>query len=445
MLIEFSVENFKSIRDKITFSLLASADKSYPNNVAKIHLPKIEKKKTSVIYGANASGKSNIIKAIGSIRRIILSSSKHLQNEKFPIDNFRLDFSYNNKPTNFQFIFVYDKVKYAYQVSLTKEKVLEENLYYWPNGRQVKIFERNGQKIDFGNLYETKNQETELRNKIYAEDTAENILFLSMANTVSIPQVKAAYNWFARNLVIVRQQNGIGQKTTQLITDDIINKDDILSYLKIADSQIADLKIIEGEEQEIDQNNPFNMLIRNVVLPQIAKKENIKIENIGKITGKYVDEKTQRYGINENGERVLVDFSLSDESDGTQRYYGLLGPIISCLNKECTIFFDELELRLHPLLLKGIIELFISDMNLNNSQLVITSHDVNLLNYKGLFRRDQIWFTEKNDLSYTELYSLDDFKGLRNDIIQSKNYLKGKFGAIPDLNWESLKYEKNDK
>lgn len=449
MLIEFSAENFKSIRDKVTLSLNASADKKLPKNVAKVNLPQIEKKKStqrilksSIIYGANASGKSNIIKAIDIIKRIILYSNKHLQDQKFPIDNFRLDLSYDKKPTNFEFIFVNNGLKYAYQVSLLKERVLEENLYYWPNGRQVKVFERTGQDIVFGNLYEKNNKETELRNKIYAEDTAPNTLFLSMANNVSIPQVKAAYNWFATKLVIMTQQNGIGRDTTQLIADNYIDKQDVLNYLKIADSQIANFKIIEGEVEDLDPNHPMNAFIRTVILPQIAKRENIKIENISKITGKSLDEKTQRYGVNESGQKILIDFNLSDESDGTQRYYGLIGPIISCLKNECTILFDELELRLHPLLSKGVIELFSSDINTNNSQLIMTSHDVNLLNYKDLFRRDQIWFTEKNVESVTELYSLDDFIGIRNSMISSNNYLKGKFGAIPDLNWEIInKYE----
>lgn len=445
MLIEFSTENFRSIKDEVTLTLQAATDTSISRNVAKIKLPQIEGKlnthrilKTSIIYGANASGKSNLLKAMYIIRKIILHSNTHQQNQEFPIETFRLDLSYANKPTKFEFIFTYNGIKYAYQVVLTKKKVIEENLYHWPNGRQVKIFERDNNKIEIGNSYKGTNKEDELRNKIYAEDTAENVLFLSMANRVNIQPIKDAFNWFATKLVIMYRQNGIGQDTTRMIAEHKITKQEVLNYLKVADSQIADFMIVEKDIEDVEQNAFMSNFIKTVVLPEIARKENIKIEDIGKIVGKNISEKTKRYAINENGDKVLVDFELSDESDGTQRYYGLIGPIISCLKRGCTIFFDELELRLHPLLSKGIIELFTSELNANNAQLIITSHDVNLLDAKGLFRKDQIWFTEKNDASATELYSLDDFKGIRNSMVHSKNYLRGNFGAIPDLVWGNI-------
>ncbi len=447
MLIEFSTENFKSIKNKMTLTLQAAADISLAKNVAKIKLPQIDGKKnihrvlkTSIIYGANASGKSNLLKAMDIIRKIIIHSNTHQPNQKFPIDKFRLDLSCANKPTSFEFIFIQNDIKYAYQVVLTEKKVIEENLYYWPNGRQVKIFERQNNSIDFGSSYKAKNREDELRNKIYAEDTAENILFLSMANKVNIQPVKDAFNWFATKLVIINRQTGIGNDTTRMLAEHIINKQEVLNYLQVADAQITDFMLVENDD-DLDENHPVNNFIKTVILPEIARKENIKIENIGKIVGKSYNEKIKRYGISETGDRVLIDFDISDESDGTQRYYGLIGPIIACLKKGCTILYDELELRLHSLLAKGIIELFTSDINSKNAQLIITSHNVNLLDTKGLFRRDQIWFTEKNECSETELYSLDDITGVRSSMIKSKNYLKGSFGAVPDLDWENI----NDK
>lgn len=448
MLIEFSTENFKSIKNKMTFTMQASYYRSLSKNVARIELPQIEGKKnvnkilkTSIIYGANASGKSNLLKAMDIIRKIIIHSNTHQPNQKFPIDSFRLDLTCSKKPTRFEFIFIQKGIKYAYQVVLTSKEVLEECLYYWPNGRQVKIFEREKNNIVFGGSYKAKNKEDELRNKIYAEDTAENILFLSMANKVNIQPIKDAFTWFATKLVIINRQNGIGDETTRMLAEHFITKQEVLNYLKVADSKITDFTLVESDA-DLDANHPVNNFIKTVILPEIARKENIKIEDIGKIVGKSYNEKIKRYGISETGERILVDFDISDESDGTQRYYGLIGPIISCLKRGCTVLYDELELRLHPLLAKGIIELFTSDINKNDAQLIITSHNVNLLDTKGLFRKDQIWFTEKNEYSETELYSLDDITGVRHSMIKAKNYLKGSFGAIPDLNWEEIKLEK---
>ncbi len=445
MLIEFSVENFKSIKDKVTFSMLAAPEKTLPQNIAKIKLPKIDGKKntnrilkTAAIYGANASGKSNLLKAINIIKKIILNSHLHQPEQQFPIDNFRLDLTYANKPTNFEFIFICNEIKYAYNVSLTKNKVLEENLYFWPNGRQVKVFERTGNQIEFGSFYKAKNKEDELRNKIYAEDTAENTLFLSMANRVNIPQIKEVFQWFANKLIIMYRRNGIGNDTTGMISEQIIKQQDVLNFLKVADDKIADFVLDEKEIDDVEKNVFMNNFIKTVLIPEIARKENIKIENIGKVVGKNISEKTRRYAIDEDGNKILVEFNLSDESDGTQRYYGIIGPLLCCLERGCTVLFDELELRLHPLLSKGLIELFISELNPKNAQLIITTHNVNLLDSKNFFRRDQIWLTEKDETSATNLYSLDEFKGIRNSMIHSKNYLKGKFGAIPDLDWETV-------
>lgn len=450
MLIEFSVENYKSIKEKVTLSLQASAYTKIAKNVAKVRLPFIDNKKsihrilkTSVIYGANASGKSNILKAIDIIRKIILNSNNHITNQPFPIDCFRLDLSCISKPTKFEFIFVQKGIKYAYLVSLTKEKVLEEYLYYWPNGKQLEIFERDEEGISIGSSLKGKDKEDDMRTKIYAQDTAENTLFLSRANNVSLKPLKDAFNWFATKLKIIYQQIGIGNATSSMITDNILNKQEVLNCLKIADSQIADFNLIQQELGDLD-DHPMNIFIKQFILPQIAKKENISMESIGKISGLKIDEKTQRYGITESGEKILVDFDLSEESDGTQRYYGLVGPILACLKSGCTLFFDEMELRLHPLLSKGLIDLFTSEVNSKNAQLIITSHDVNLLDYKGLFRQDQVWFTEKNEYGYTELYSLNEFTDLQDNIINSKNYLKGKFGAIPDLSWENFNAKKTN-
>lgn len=445
MLIEFSVENFKSIKDKVTLTMLAAPEKTLSQNITKVKLPKIDGKKsinrilkTAAIYGANASGKSNILKAINIIKKIILNSHLHQPEQQFPIDNFRLDLSCANKPTNFEFIFICNEIKYAYNVSLTKNKVLEENLYFWPNGRQVKVFERTGNQIEFGSFYKAKNKEDELRNKIYAEDTAENILFLSMANRVNIPQIKEVFQWFANKLIIMYRRNGIGNDTTGMISEQIIKQQDVLNFLKVADDKIADFVLDEKEIDDVEKNAFMNNFIKTVLIPEIARKENIKIENIGKVVGKNISEKTRRYAIDEDGNKILVEFNLSEESDGTQRYYGIIGPLLCCLERGCTVLFDELELRLHPLLSKGIIELFISELNKKNAQLIITTHNVNLLDSKNFFRRDQIWLTEKDETSATNLYSLDEFKGIRNSMIHSKNYLKGKFGAIPDLDWETV-------
>jgi len=444
MLIEFSVENYKSIKEKATLNMAASADKKMPGNVCVFELPKVNNKfkkkrilKTAAIYGANASGKSNILKAVEIVQKIIISSNQYQQGQLFPIDNFRLDERSMAKPTCFEFIFVHNNIKYAYQLELTKQKVVEENLYHWPNGKQVLIFERTNNDINF-NTDKKLSEKDELRNRIYAEDIAENILFLSLANKVNIKPLKESFDWFCTKLRVITKQTGLGM-TTQMIDQNTVNKDDVLKYLKIADPLIANLDIIKNKIDDVDENHLMNDFFQKFVLPDIARKENIKIENIKSIEGFVVNEKTQRVGLDGFGNEKLFSFDLADdESDGTKRYYGIIGQIIDCLNKGCVLLFDEIELRLHTLLSKSILELFISDTNKNCSQLIISSHDVTLLDDCNLFRRDQVWFTEKQDNGATELYSIDDFTGIRNSLVKSKNYLKGKFGAIPQIDLEIL-------
>ena len=443
MLIEVSIENYKSIKNKVTLSMQKSSqDKTLDENFVNIELNKIgqDKKeigllKTSAIYGANASGKSNIIDGILKIKLIILNSHAHQQGQLFPVVPFKLDDKCVTEPTFFQFVFIEQGVKYAYNVKLTKKSVVEENLYYYPNGREQKVFSREGNeiKINFGSQKQL-DKEAQLRQEIYASDISENILFLSLANRVKIDAVKNAFNWFANKLQVVTKDLNVIPTTTPMLTDNQLSKEQVLKYLKIADSQIQGINI---EANEFNINDPNNSDIKKHLMFE-AQRRNIPFEKMQVEPLMALVEKTQRHGLDIDGNVKNVDFTLQEESLGTAKFYNLIGPIIQELNNGMVIIYDEFDTSLHPLLVKGVIELFYSKVNCSHAQLIMSTHNAYFLDFPALFRRDQVWVTEKQYNGETELYSISDFKGIKRSNLSAKTYLKGKFGGIPQIDLDDI-------
>lgn len=443
MLIEISIENYKSIKNRVTLSMQKSSqDKSLDENFVNIELNKIgqDKKeisllKTSAIYGANASGKSNIIDGILKIKQIILTSHAHQQGQLFPVVPFKLDDKCITEPTFFQFVFIEQGVKYAYNVKLTQKLVIEENLYHYPKGREQKVFSRQGNeiKINFGSQKQL-DQKDQIRQEIYASDISENILFLSLANKVKIEAVKNTFNWFANKLQVVNRESSIIPITTPMLDKNQLSKEQVIKYLKIADPQIQGINI---ETSEFNINDPNNKNIKQQLMFE-AQIRNIPFEKMQVEPLMALVEKTQRLGLDINGNVKNVDFTLREESLGTFKFYNLIGPILQALNNGMVIIYDEFDTSLHPLLVKGIIELFYSKVNCSNAQLIMSTHNTHFLDFPALFGRDQIWITEKQYNGETELYSISDFKGIKRADLSAKTYLKGKFGGIPQIDLDDI-------
>ena len=442
MLIEFSVENFRSIKEKVTLSLVSSSLKGLENNLISRNVLINKQKEKEIkllssvsIFGSNASGKSNLIKAIKYALFCIVKSQSFSPNDIFPLEQFKLDENYLEKPSSFEFKFLKDNIIYNYGFKVLGNKVIEEFLNYKPYGKTIEVFYRDLNRI---NLLPNKNklsQEQEIRLKIYEEEISENILILSLANKIKIPALKEAYLWFSKNITFVINRPGIGYKTTGLLSDNKIDKEFFVNLFKFADSTIQNLELVETK---IDVNEiPANFI--NGVVTEISRRSNLNIKDIKleNLQAKKIEEYTEKIGLDKNGNEKKVNFSISEESDGTQKYYGILGDIIDALANGSLIIIDELELRLHTNLTRMVVGLFSSPLNNKGAQLIFTTHNTNLLDTKRLLRRDQIYFTDKNSNGCTNLYSLIDFK-VRNDKIIQKAYLEGIFGAIPYFNLEEL-------
>lgn len=419
MLIEFSVENFLSINDRVTLSMVASKDKSHENNVIEYKDNKKELKalKTAVIYGANASGKSNVLKAMEFMSSFLKKSHEMQQGKRIGRIAFKLDRSNLKEPSKFDIIFRYKDIKYAYGFSVTEEEVVDEYLYYYPNGRQSVIFER----------WDTKEYkftiDIERQNELVGKFHSKNKLYLSTASLWEYEKAKPPFKWICEKLNVIIDHSKLEGVTDNLISNNNKVKTLVKNFLKEADFDIEDLVVSEVPMKEEFKNHVLKLFGDDI-------KEKFDLEAVLQVD-------TVRTGVDENGNPIDVNFEFDEESEGTQKFFALIGPWIEVLLDGSVLVVDELDIRLHTLLVRYLVELFHNPkINIKNAQLIFTTHDVNILDL-DMFRRDQIWFTEKKEDKSTDVYSLDDF-GVRKDERVKNSYLQGKYGAIPFIKGGNL-------
>ena len=392
MLIQFSVENYLSIKDKVVLSLLSSRDNEHPEHLIadgnKNYL------KSAVIYGANASGKSNVLNAFWFMVNYVLTSHNQQLHKTIARSPFKFDPETPARPSSFEVIFTTEGVRYAYGFSVTDKAVTEEYLYYYPNGRQALIFERKNTK-DFRFTVDVDEQNT------LKERTSANKLYLSVASNWSYAKVIPVLEWFASCQIITKNSvaDAYGIEAEQLKDDDYRRV--IASMLRVADLGIQALQMRDSDPAPSQRSDIF--------------------ANIDAIHTVH----------DANGNACSYALNMAEESDGTNSYFKLIGVVKKALDQGTLLVADEMDAHLHPLLTKHMVSLFDSTVfNPKGAQLIFTSHSTNLLDLDFL-RRDQIWFTEKDEqTAATDLFSLYDFS-IRKDTKVEKGYLIGRFGAIP--------------
>ncbi|ELQ9472134.1 AAA family ATPase [Campylobacter coli] len=415
MLIEFRVENFLSIQDEQVLSMMASKDNtffdSHTNGDKKLALLK-----SSVIYGANASGKSNIIKALAIMKKIVISSANGQRGDKLPIIPFLLG-NEDNKSTKFEIIFIQNDTKYQYGFILNSEKILEEwLLVFGESNRAQKWFERiyNEKEEKYNYSFGAKFLGSK---QLWENSTRDNALFLSVAIQLNNEQLKPVFDFFLKYIRVTCTDSW---NDGQEVTIDILRQDKqkIISYLKRADLDIEDIVV---EETELNKTN----LMQENIPQEIKQMMQTDLEKGARL--KKTDIKTIH--TNQQGKQILFDM-LELESQGTQKFFKLIGPWVEALEQGYTIVVDELNTHLHPLMTKFLVNLFHNeDLNKSNAQLIFTTHDTSILN-QDVFRRDQIWFCEKQNKA-TKLYPLSDFKVRKDKTNLENDYLLGRFGALP--------------
>lgn len=420
MLIQFSAKNFLSIKDKITFSMLAGAGDENNENLINMENCNERYLKSTAIYGANASGKTNFMKALSAaILMVRRSSMRNINAPLLEMIPFKFDEESQNHPCEFEFIFLKNKIKYIYGFSADKTKIYSEYLYQYLSAKPSLVFERKNV-----NEYKFTQPEQNKLGELAAKNT-EKKLFLSTATEWNYEKTRDAYLWFAEDIDTYSDYRNMGHISYKLFENDKDGKIKkfTLKLLKQADIFIKD----------------YNFEVQKLDIENISPRSMFSIDEKGNLIRKTVRISTIHEVEDEQGNLNEYELDLSEESLGTNNLF-LLSPILKeTFEKGKVIGIDEIDKSLHPFLVEFIIKLFHNkDINKNNAQLIFNTHNTNLLSL-NLFRRDQIWFTEKIvKTGATDLYPLDDYSVRKTENIQ-KGYLNGRYGGIPFVaNGDSL-------
>lgn len=424
MLIRFRARNFRSLKEEQELSLVASSLKDSPEAVTKVDGLDLGLVRVAAIYGANASGKSNVIKALAYMSSAVQSSQREWAPEgPIPREPFLLDPRSRLDPSTFEVDLLLDGVRFHYGFSLNDREVLDEWLDAYPTGskpvRKQMWFKRDGKKFTFGNKMGGDNSAIERL-------TRPNSLFLSAAAQNNHESLLPVYKWFAEHFTYVLKDRGpLARETAEMCKDKTL-KSSLLNLLRIADLGVVGLGVREvdlfswsseaGEEEAGNAEDELVQVMNNLF--QVLKK-------------RHVPEKAHIVDLIHKGvAQEGVTLREYNESAGTLAFFGLLGPVLRATNSGGTVCVDELDASLHPLLALEVVRLF-NDPKLNprGAQIIFTTHDTNILDRASL-RRDQIWFTEKDAEGGTHLYPLTDFKPRKNENLE-RGYLQGRYGAVP--------------
>lgn len=389
MLLQFSVTNYRSVKETAIISMKASSDRTM-----KEVLVSPDGKKSLVpamaIYGANAAGKSNVIHALLLMREMVCGIyAKPLKGAVLPYEPFAF-VDGDTEPTALEIIYYNDGIRYAYGFSYDRNRIINEYLYHWPNGREALVFSRNNGQYEF-----RENVQEQLT---LAGRTSENRLYLTSSTEWNCAQTEKAYLWFRQKLFPLVSSGASGETTIDAIRMGGEAKKRIVREMMVADLSIVDV-VLSGTPE-----NPIILTVHQVT--------------------------------DGNGSQKQYMLKLGQESAGTQCFFSRIGLWIEAMNSGAVLVVDEIEASMHPLLTRHMIEMIQDQtINKNHAQLIFTTHDTGLLDQK-LLRRDQIWFAEKDGKSMqTEVYALTEFSPRKDENI-ARGYMQGRYGAVPFIGVE---------
>lgn len=414
MLLEFSVSNFRSIYERQTLSLVAASGKELrETNVMDPGAPATPAVvRSSVIYGPNAAGKSNLILAMHFLRELVLGSAQGSQEgDEIPITPFLMDNGEAaTKPSEFEVIFVEQGVRYQYGVTLTQQRILSEWLVAYPKGSPQVWFERDENADEAWRFSPSfKGQR-----KLWHEATRDNALFLSTAVQLNSEQLLPVFNWFRLRLRTIYPQARISRDFSRRECErDEGVRDQIVEFLRSADLGIDGVNVVHRKLGDLPLPDDMPPELRKALLKDIKNRQ---------VADVFLLHKTPAGN--------AVQLHIKEESGGTQQLFGLAGPWLDVLRNGWVLVIDELDTSLHPVVMRKLVEMFHDpEINRTNAQLVFSTHDTSILD-KEVFRRDQVWFVEKDRKLQTRCYPLTDFSP-RKDENFGRGYLQGRYGALP--------------
>ena len=429
MILELKIKNFLSFRDEVIFSFEATKDKSFEDYQVVEVAPNTRILRLAIVYGANASGKSNLLNVFDFLRNFWFEIPAD-KDESTGVIPFLLDEKTPQEPSEFSLTFYTDGIKHLYSLILDKKKVISEKLFVYPGTQPALIFER---KLN-GNISEITFNPKKVKISQPAKDeiTVKCLLNMSVLAAynrvnVAVPEIDNVTQWMKSqySLPSIEPHTRLVDFAEEMIAKNASIKKHILNFLCRADYNITNINT-----EEIEENVPEDML--SLLLSKVGnlpddEKERLKKEKTIKLAKTEFEHKV----INKDGVSKLYKMSKGLQSAGTIRTLGLASAISQLVDNNAFLAIDEIESSLHPRLVEFIIEDFFKQKG--QSQLLLTTHYDGLLEEDDLLRKDSIWFTNKKESGATELYSLADFKGVNRISSLQKAYKYGKFGATPNI------------
>jgi len=419
MLIELSVANYRSFRDRQTLSLAAGPGTEMRDHNVVDASGDLALLRVAAVYGPNASGKSTLFKALAMLQQMVQwSAIAYQQAQPLPVVPFLLEAAKEEQPTEFEIHFIAgDGVRYQYGLAATAHQVLEEWLIAYPHGRAQRWFERtHTSEADTAWKFGPNFLGSAAQRKVWQESTRNNALFLSTAIQLNNEQLQPAFQWLTQGLIVVAPGVTMNPFLSFALLRSEAGADRIMGLLRAADIDIDHL-----EFKEEDAPPPQ---------PGIARIE-IRLPAPPGLPAPAVQKKVQRlmslHKRKDDGEAVAFDFN--EESDGTKKLFEYAGGLLRAIDHGATVCIDELDSSLHPRITRFLVERFQHPNNASNAQLVFSTHDVTLMD-PDLLRRDQIWFIEKDAKGGSRLYPLLDYSPRKGEALE-RGYLKGRYGAVP--------------
>lgn len=407
MILDLQFKNYRSFRDECNFTMEASSSETKLDNVFTTSISENSTErllKIAVIYGANASGKTNIIRLLYSLRAVISNPSETKGGEGVNIyDPFRLDGQSSDKPTEVSLSFIIDGIKYVYSLEYDQDEFISEKLIYYPKGSAAMLFERelvegqsNGLKNYKAKYGSTISKTNKQKFSVFSNKLIISKFLYDVPDDLITPVAKYLSNIHIANGYHSRMISDLWDEVRDWLSEDAKRKQKLVELLAFADLGIKTFNVATGEK-----------LLNKVTLVH------------------------ERYNAEERIEDI--DFHFENESYGTRQLFVLGGKILQSLESGIPLLVDEMDTGFHTYISSFILDVYRNKrINKKNAQLILTTHDINLLN-EDYLRRDQVWFTGKSDKGISELYSLSDFEGVREDTAFAKWYMANKFGAVPTI------------
>ncbi|QLH74255.1 MAG: ATP-binding protein [Methanomassiliicoccales archaeon] len=398
--------------------MVGTSDQSHPDNLISSDILKSDKVlKSAAIYGANASGKSNVLHALSLMGFMVMNSHSFQRGLRLPYFPFKFDKGSSDRPTALEVAFIEKGKEYRYGFEYDGSKIITEFLYHYPKGRKATVFERHEDQF----IFKTDKAEQER----IKEMTPENVLYVSRATQMNYQKTHAVLEWFGERLRTVGPSDLVHpmdeKYTLDVMESSKDNHDAIVRSMTVADLGIVEIETNRTMVTEEELDNLMNSAPPEF-RPLLSRTKGRLMRHEVKMKHAIKDR---------DGHLMMYDLDLREESEGTKKFFMLMGYWVDALRNGKVLAVDEIEVKLHHHLVRFLIELFHDpQQNTNGAQLIFTSHDTNLLDLE-FFRRDQIWFTEKDvEDGCTRLYSLSEFSERKDRDIQ-KGYLTGRYGAIP--------------